>query len=163
MSDTPRPYAEGERRKLVAHAVLEATREALARNGRRALLNAVLERGQATADDVRSSINIPEGINPVCVGTLPRPLAVLRIIKAAGQRKTARPQAHARNLTVWELAGPEAADKARAWLANHPELPEPPTADEAPAMPIPAPRPDRPTDSAAAGPLFALAQGVAHE
>lgn len=45
-----RDGAEGERRKLSAHALLAARRELFVLRGRRALLAALLDHGEATAD-----------------------------------------------------------------------------------------------------------------
>ena len=62
---------EGERRKLSAHAVLAARRECYILRGRRALLTALLDRGEAIADDVRFAVVLPDGIDPVCFGVVP--------------------------------------------------------------------------------------------
>lgn len=112
--------AEGERRKLAAHALHAARRSDLVRAGRRALLLAMLQResGTATADDVRARVQLPAGVAPVCLGVVPGELARAGIIRAAGYTVTARPEAHARPVKLWALA-----DRAAAlgWLSTHPE------------------------------------------
>ncbi|MBN2559401.1 MAG: hypothetical protein JXQ75_00525 [Phycisphaerae bacterium] len=100
--------------------------------GRRALLVALLENGEATADHVRNALKLPEGINPVCLGVVPVPLARAGIIEPAGFTKSRRARAHARPVQIWRLA-----DRAAAidWLAAHPGRPDPPVNAEADAEP----------------------------
>jgi len=119
---TTRPTAEGERRKSAAFALLAAHREAMIRRARRELLKVLLDRGEATIDDVRAVVPVPDGINPKALGPVPGGLAEAGIIVAHGYAKSTRPEAHARPVQVWRLA-----DRAAAihWLAMHPELPEP--------------------------------------
>ena len=114
--------AEGERRKLDAHATLEARRELFILRGRRALLLRLLDEGEATADDVRAAVELPDGIDPVCLGTVPGELARAGIVERIGFAKTARPEAHARPVSVWRLV-----DRAAAitWLAAHHDRPDP--------------------------------------
>lgn len=124
----------GERHKLAAHAVLEARRDALVLRGRRALLSALLERGAATADDVRDAVPLPAGTDPKCFGPVPGLLARAGIIRAAGYAPTTRAEGHARPVTVWALAS---ADAARNWLRLHPPPPESETAPaDAEAAPL---------------------------
>lgn len=114
--------AEGERRKLAAHALLTARRELYILRGRRALLAALLENGEATADDVRRRVEIPADVNPVCLGSVPGLLALAGIIRRVGFATTARPLAHARPVSAWALRD---ADAARAWLEAHPDRADP--------------------------------------
>ncbi len=115
---------EGERRKDAAHALLEARREYWIRRARRALLEALMERGSATADDVAERLgDIPDDIDPRWLGTVPGRLASANIIRRVGFTKSRRPPRHASYLSIWELVGGH--DAARDWLAAHPELPEP--------------------------------------
>lgn len=111
--------AEGERRKLDAFAVLTANREAVIRRAQRALLTVLLQKGSATADDVRELVELPPGINAKCFGAAPGVLARAKIIRADGFAKTCRPIGHARPVTVWALAD---RNKAIHWLQNHPDL-----------------------------------------
>jgi hypothetical protein len=123
---THQATAEGEHLKLAAFALLAASREALIRRARRALLAVLLDRGEATIDDVRVAVPVPDGINPKAFGPVPGELAEAGIIAAHGYAKSTRPEAHARPVQVWRLA-----DRAAAlhWLAMHPDLPEPEPAD----------------------------------
>lgn len=125
------PTADGEARKLDAHAMLEARREVYVLRGRRALLARLLDAPEATADDVRNAVDLPDEINPVCLGAVPGPLARAGIIECIGFDESRRPDAHARPVSVWALA-----DRAAAlgWLAGNPDRPDP-TPAEADAVP----------------------------
>jgi hypothetical protein len=111
--------AEGERLKADSLALLEAWREVYVRRGRRAMLEVLLRLGTATADDVRSAIELPPGIDPRCLGSVPGVLAYAKIIRAAGFVRSARPERHASWLQVWALAD---RNKAMRWLADHLDL-----------------------------------------
>ena len=111
---------EGERRKANALDLLAEHREAVIRQAQRALLRLLLDHGTATADDVRSLVDLPDGINPKAFGAAPSPLAKRGIIRADGFTRSCRPEAHARPVTVWRLADPLAAEQ---WLRTHPPLP----------------------------------------
>lgn len=113
--------AEGERRRDAAHALLVARRECIVRRGRRALLLALINRGTATADDVRSAVRLPPEIGPRCLGAVPGELARAGLIRRIGYTPSTRPTAHARPTAVWELLD---ADGARLWLSRHPDLPD---------------------------------------
>ena len=115
---------ECERLKVDALALLANRRAVYVRRGQRALLGAMLATGSATADTVRDVVDLPAGIDPVCLGAVPTSLARARIIYRDGYAPTSRPTAHARPLSVWRLAD---RDKARRWLADHPDLPDPGT------------------------------------
>lgn len=113
--------ADGEARKLDAHALLEARREVYVLRGRRALLARLLDAPEATADDVRAAVELPDAINLVCLGVVPGPLARAGIIERVGFAESRRPDAHARPVSVWRLAD---RDTALAWLAAHPDRPD---------------------------------------
>jgi hypothetical protein len=112
---------DGERRKLAAFAHLAARREALIDRARRALLSVLIERAEATADDVRELIPLPPGINAKVFGAVPSVLAETGIIVADGFAKSTRPEAHARPVQRWRLAD---RDGAKQWLRTHPDLPD---------------------------------------
>ena len=114
--------SEGERLKADALTLLEAHREVYVRRGRRAMLEALLHNGTATADDVRSAIDLPPGMDPRCLGSVPGVLAYAKIIRAAGFVRSARPERHASWLQVWELADRATAER---WLRDHPDMPDP--------------------------------------
>ena len=121
----PHDQAEGERLKTEAHALLEARRQVYVRRGRRALLRKMLDGdGAATADDVRDAVELPAGMEPRCLGTVPGRLAYDRIIRPAGFVRSKRPERHASWIEVWELADSAAAE---AWLETNPDLPHPGT------------------------------------
>lgn len=113
---------EGERRKLDAHATLEARRELYVNRGRRALLAALLRRGTATADDVRLAVELPADVRPVCLGAVPGHLARAGIVRRLDFVSTTRPVGHARPVTRWELINRDAATQ---WLSAHPDRPDP--------------------------------------
>jgi hypothetical protein len=140
--------SEGEVRKQAAHRLLEARRERLVLRARRALLSRLLQDGTATIDDVRAAVPVPVGVNPKVFGSVPGPLAVARIIRAAGSRKTTRAVGHARPVTEWLLLD---AAAAVAWLRDHPDHPDPPPVPAG----VPAPLvPPLPSGSACAATLF---------
>lgn len=112
---------EGERRKEAAFEHLENHRERAVLRGRRALVEAVLRHGTATADDVRRAVELPPGIDPKVFGTVPGALAKAGIIERDGFDVTSRPTAHARPISVWRLADRGAAER---WLAEHPDRPD---------------------------------------
>jgi len=99
-------------------------RPALIRAAQRTLLTEALARGTATIEDARDGVEVPEGFNPKALGSVPGTLARSGIIRRVGYVTAQRPAAHARPLSLWELADPDAA---RAWLATHPELPDEPS------------------------------------
>lgn len=120
--------AEGEALKADLLALLETRRQVYIRRGRRAMLSAMLAGdGRATADDVRAAVELPPGIDPRCLGTVPGVLAYAKIIRATGFVRSARPERHASWLQVWELIDRAAAER---WLADHPDLPDPANADQ---------------------------------
>ena len=135
-ADNPRRLGrrEGQRRKDEAHTILEARRDRFLMQARRELLGVALERdtaserGRASADDVRERLKLPADIGPVCLGAVPKPLALAGIIRRIGFVTSARPEAHARPVSQWELVDPDAA---RQWLVDHPA----PTPVDEPASP----------------------------
>lgn len=110
-------HRDGANRKRAALDGLESARAESILLGRRALLRRLLETGAATADDVRDAVTLPEGVNPTCLGCVPRPLVAAGIIQHAGFVTTRRPDAHARPISGWALLD---EDAALAWLAAHP-------------------------------------------
>lgn len=118
---------EGRRRKKAALTLLEMHRERTLRSGRRALLLHLLKHGEATPDDVRAAVATPDGVDPVCFGAVPTPLAAKGIIRRLRFAESKRPDAHARPVSVWGLV--DAADAIR-WLQTHPELPAMFTAEQ---------------------------------
>jgi hypothetical protein len=112
----------GERLKADALTLVADRRAVYVRRGQRALLTALLAVGQATADDVRDALDLPPGIDPVCLGAVPLALARAGIIRRVGYSPTCRPTAHARPVSVWTLADRAAAMR---WLDTHPDLPDP--------------------------------------
>jgi hypothetical protein len=111
--------AAGERRRDAALALLRLRRAVLVRRVQRAYLALLLDRGPSTTDPVRAAVPIPEGTDPRLVGAAVRGLAELQLIRRAGLSRSVRPEAHGRDLPLWEIADPAAA---RAWLDSHPEL-----------------------------------------
>jgi hypothetical protein len=112
---------DGARRKDDELERLAKLRAIHVNRGRRALLSALLAHGTATADDVRAGVDLPSGVNPVCLGAVAPPLAKAGIIALAGFSLSSRPTAHARPVSVWALRD---RDAAIAWLAEHPDQPD---------------------------------------
>jgi hypothetical protein len=111
--------ADGEARRDKALTLLRVRRADLIRECTAAALRVVLDRGEVCADDVRALVAIPADISPKLVGVVFRDLADAGILRRVGFRKSNRPAAHARALSVWQLAEGAAA---LAWLAAHPPL-----------------------------------------
>lgn len=139
MNTTP-GLVEGKRRKDSAFMLLKARRAALVRRAQRALLGTLIDRGEATIDDVRSIVPLSAGIGPKAFGPVGNELAYAGIIEAAGFVKSRRPKAHARPVTLWRLKD---RDAALRWLEANPLYPEP-LADVSPQTSEPKPAP---TDS----------------
>jgi hypothetical protein len=85
----------------------------------------LLEHGTGTADDVRSAVTLPQGINPVCLGSVPSALARAGIIRRVGFAPCVRVERHAAPTSVWAIVD---AAKAWVWLAEHPDSDDTPSA-----------------------------------
>ena len=116
------PLADGKRRKAERLALLEERRTVYINRGRRVLLLRLLNVGTATADHVRALVELPDEIDPRCLGAVPRALVKAGIIARSGYTATTRPERHASVITVWRLADAQAA---RQWLTEHPDHPDP--------------------------------------
>ncbi len=125
-------HLEGERRKLDAQALLAVRRAEVVRRAQGALIVALWDSATATIDDVRDAVDVPAGIDPVCLGAAPGPLARAGIIRRVGFEPSRRPAAHARPVSVWQLANRPAALR---WLAEHRD-PEGGEAGALPAAPV---------------------------
>jgi len=109
----------GRKRKQAALAGLESKRSPIVTRARRIMLRLLLDgRQDVTIDDIRDLIEIPAGVNPVCMGSVPGPLVRSGIITCTGFRESARAESHSRPVKIWKLATPA---KARRWLLDHPE------------------------------------------
>ena len=121
MNDSPpdcnRDAIEGQRRMDAAHRLLEAMREPYLLRARRRLPTVRLDRGTESTDDVRDSVMLPDGLNPVCFGTAPTRLAAAGIMERIRYAQTTRPRAKARPSSLWERVNAEAI---RQWLVDHP-------------------------------------------
>ena len=112
----------GDERKIAALNLLDERRAVYINRGRRVLLRRLLAGATATADDVRASVELPVGIDPRCLGAVPRSLAKVGIIRSAGFVKSTRPERHASFIHTWELND---GQKAIAFLQDHPDQPDP--------------------------------------
>lgn len=108
----------GESRRDAAHALHEKYRTAYLLKARRVLLNVLLQKGTATADDVRDALTLPGWIDPKLLEAVPGALVKAKIIRESSIAKSRRPEAHARQLSVWELVD---RDAVLRWLSEHPE------------------------------------------
>jgi hypothetical protein len=136
----PGDRKEGERRKQDALASAGPRGETIVERGRRVLLLRLLENPTATADDVRQSLDLPEGLDARCLGAVPIGLARAGIIQSAGYVRSARPERHAGPIQVWTLADRAAA---MAWLAAHPEAAATVPGSQLPLFEAANPRHDR--------------------
>jgi hypothetical protein len=162
-SADPGQLADGQRRRFDVLATLRARNASRVRRAQCVMLTLLLERGRCTIDDVRDALG-PAGSDPArWLGSVPAELRRAGIIRRAGYAETRRAVAHARPVSVWELA-----DRAAAlhWLAGHPEpgdLRDPGEQPDAlPAKPVRSPdATNRPPACADVSPLFAdLAYGA---
>ena len=130
-ADNPRRNAgrvEGQRRKDANQEVLDAYRKPHLVEARRVLLTVLLDRGRATADDVRDKVTLPTGVDPVCFGAVPKPFVLAGIIRCVGRVASSRPEAHGRENKLWELIDRTAAERC---LAEHSE---PSVVDDSPPL-----------------------------
>lgn len=112
-----RSLFEAKHRKEEALANHEAHRGRILLRARHIFLGHLLEHGQVTADNLHDKIEIPDGINPVCLGSVPGLFARGLIIRRCGYVESTRREAHARPVSVWELLNRE---KAEQWLLDNP-------------------------------------------
>ncbi len=96
---------------------LQMLRAGIIRAAQRALIDAILVNGEASADDIRAVVVIPDGVNPSIVGTAIRLLAQDGIIVPVSTKTAQRPIAHAHLFRVWRLAD---RDQGNVWLASNP-------------------------------------------
>ncbi len=113
--------AEGQRRRDKAMDLFRLYRPVLVRRVQRAFLLYLLHNGPSTTDPVRVLIPLPAGIDPRLVGAAVLGLASLRLIRKVCLAKSVRPEAHGRDLPVWDIADCTAAT---GWLALNPDLPD---------------------------------------
>lgn len=111
----------GEQKKKAALDRHDGRRAALIRRARRKMVELLLVEGATTVDAVRASVPIPPGVNPSCMGAVPRELVADGIIRQAGYVKAEREERHAAVAVLWALANRHAA---LGWLAASPELPD---------------------------------------
>ncbi len=107
----------GQQRRDAVLSGFEERRAQVLIAGRRALLRKLLDDGYATADDVYGAVDLA-GIEPRCLGGVPRALVKAGIIRTSGYVPSARPERNASPLKLWELVDSRLAER---WLAEHPE------------------------------------------
>ncbi|MEW6251505.1 MAG: hypothetical protein AB1716_12715 [Planctomycetota bacterium] len=105
----------GELEKLRAHSVLRARHAGDVAQAQAVLLRLLLANGRATVDELRAALGMGDGGRTRWLGAVAGELARAGIIRRAGWVATSRRVAHARPVSLWELAD---ADAARAWLAR---------------------------------------------
>jgi hypothetical protein len=124
MADDTTPCPPGKARKDAALTLHEQHRAYAILCGRRAMLTTLLAGAECvTADTVRDAVTLPDGVDPVCLGAVPGPLARAKIIARDGYQETARAAGHARPIARWRLVDRAAAEQ---WLAANPVLAAPP-------------------------------------
>ena len=95
---------------------IKSRRAAVRAAAQRALISALLARGRASSDDIRSAIRIPSDIHPSCIGAAVSALVRDRLIELDSVVTTTRRVAHSRLLRVWRLVDRHAAT---AWIKAH--------------------------------------------
>jgi hypothetical protein len=124
----------GDDRRDATLADLESRRARYVLRARRAFALALLQKGEATADDVYSAVHLPVGVDPRCLGCVPKPLARSGIVRAAGFVKSERPERNSSYIHRWELVDRE---RAIRWLFDHPDVPETDANEKARQLPLP--------------------------
>ena len=114
MFSLPTDPPDGKVRRDAALNRLRVRRADIVRRCTIAAVRVALDRGEVCADDVRAAVPIPVDISPKCVGVVFRDLADAGIVRRQGYRNLARPAAHARPVSVWQLADPAAATRLAA-------------------------------------------------
>ncbi|WP_459557405.1 hypothetical protein [Lacunimicrobium album] len=109
----------GEDLKKKALKLLGRTRFKLIRKAKRLFLESLLAQGKGTIDDARMHLEIPDGIDPRFMGSVPTDFANDRVISRVGLVPSVRPATHASHRSVWQLIDRQAAQK---WLQDHPEI-----------------------------------------
>ena len=131
----------GDVRKQLALDLFRMHRAELVAQGVKLLVEEAAEKGQATTDDVRARMVIPAGVNAKFLGAVPNILARRGLIRHCGYRKSRRPEAHSRELKVWELVRrpdrTELESLFKPRKRNNSDRSDPPLND-GPAAPIPA-------------------------
>jgi hypothetical protein len=84
-------------------------------HAQRMFVGLLLERGQATVDDLHAALGQLADGNPRRLGAAMHGLRRAGLIRRLAFVETGRRVAHARPVSVWQLAN---ADAARAWLAG---------------------------------------------
>lgn len=98
--------------KDAAFDLLERTRKAVVNKARIAFAKALLEKGEANADDAHDAFpdGLPDDINPVCLGCVPRIFLKAKSIEKKGHTFSKRKGVHAREITVWQVVSPDAVE-----------------------------------------------------
>lgn len=112
---------DGEQRKDAVLEYHETANAAVVVRGRRAFLAALLTKGEATADDVYAAVDLPAGVDPRCLGAVPKGFVRAGIVRAAGFVESARPERNAGIIRRWELVDRGGAER---WLAENSDLSE---------------------------------------
>jgi len=107
--------SEGEARRDAALGLLRVRHESLIRKLTASALRIALTAGEVCSDDLREAVPIPIGISPKCVGPVFADLATTGILQHVEYRKSRRPAAHARPISVWRISN---LDTALARLAE---------------------------------------------
>jgi hypothetical protein len=112
---------DGEQRRDSALQLMRDRRAPLVRRVQHAFLSLLLDRGPSTTDPIRAVVPIPQGTDPRLVGAAVRQLAEEGLIRRVGLSRSARPEAHGRDLPLWAITD---RSNALGWLAAHPALPD---------------------------------------
>lgn len=115
--------AIGQRLRDRGLSIAEDRQKRLARRGGRTVVKLALERPRFTADDLQDELQLRDHVRHAWIGAIFRAVVVAGVIERCGAEPSRRPANHARLQSIWRLADRAAAER---WLADHPELPDPP-------------------------------------
>ena len=106
--------------KDAALDLLERKRKHIIAKARIAFADSLLNNGYACADDAHKAFpdGFPAGINPVCLGAVPRIFTACNAIKLDGYIQNNRPGIHARPIANWALVSGDKVARIREELLN---------------------------------------------
>lgn len=96
--------SDGRAARQLAFDLFRTHRSELIAEASRIMVEIARTRGQVTIEDVRAAMTIPEEHDPRWLGAVPNGLARRGILRRVGFVETKRPKAHARPISLWELA-----------------------------------------------------------
>jgi hypothetical protein len=121
--DSSAKQTEGEAHKLEKTAHVRRHKLVATRRVQRGFVTRLMSTGQATTDDIRGSVNLPDACGTAVWGAAIQGLAKARLIRHRNYVTSSRPERHGCPIGSWELNVEHA--EAEQWLRLHPDFPDP--------------------------------------